>query len=293
MADEKSTEKDTEPIEDEEPEAVAAEPEATPEETPETEEHAETDSGYTRSAVAPYALTLPADLTASDVPSDFEEQLGDFASVAAASGVQAPVAQKLVNAFVEARLDLPYARNLSTDDLLAPDAMENASKYLRGHWGADYDSKLTAARKVVKDLGPRFKTWLVETGKGNDPAVLEALATYASGMFSLTRAQAGERLDKIMRSKEYLSPKSETEGRKLAGTVRALSKIVYAEDAAPTSSTPRGFAAMKAKHASDKASAKAELDEMFKQGSALMDKRAPGHEESVRRMHRLVAVLKP
>ncbi|MGH9202645.1 MAG: hypothetical protein ACRD2A_15580, partial [Vicinamibacterales bacterium] len=178
MVDEKN---DNTPIEGEEPEpeSVAAEPKATsgetPTETPETEEHAEThaetDSGYTRTAVAPYSLTLPADLPVSEIPNDYAEQISDFASVAAASGVQAPVAQKLVNAFVEARLDLPYARNLSTDDLLAPDAMENASKYLRGHWGADYDANLTAARKAVKDFGPRFATWLAETGKGNDPAV--------------------------------------------------------------------------------------------------------------------------
>lgn len=50
------------------------------------------------------------------------------------------------------------------------------------------------ARRAVASLGPQVKDYLEQTGAGNSPGVVEALAHWTRGTFKLSSQEARERL---------------------------------------------------------------------------------------------------
>jgi hypothetical protein len=247
-----------------------------------------------------YDLELPADLPASAFPNDAQARVEEFSQVAADSGMPVSTAQVLLDAFVESSLDTRYDR-----PLLGPGAIEAADGFMRAYWRESYDTNLAHVRAAVKKLGKRFASWLEETGYGNHPAALDALAAYGSGALTLSKDEARTRLDTLMKSKEFTAPKSAIAAKTQAATVRRLYKLANATDAADGPARDP-FAAMKARNAAPAApaspapatetweSARKELAEMVNDKSgALLNVHDPGHKDAVARMHKLAAILKP
>lgn len=53
---------------------------------------------------------------------------------------------------------------------------EQAADFMRGVWGPDYDAKIGLAQRALASLkNPALEDWLIETGFGNAPAVIETL----------------------------------------------------------------------------------------------------------------------
>ena len=281
-------------IEDGEEPRPAAEPTPEPE-TPEQEEPA-------RDAFAPlttptYALAIDPSVPASELPGDYADQVEGFAGVAAKSGLLAGVAQRLLDTFVNASFDHAYDKSLTDIG-----AMEDALTHLRAAWGSSFDENLAHVRAAVKRLGPAFSAYLDETGLGNHPGALEALAAYGRGDLTLTKADARAKLDALMKSSRFTAPKSTTEARKQAAVVRNLHKIANSVDDVAPARDP--FAAMKARHSAAPAAASAatppdtresirrELHTMMAdRRGALMTASHPDHKAAVQRMHTLLAKL--
>ena len=65
---------------------------------------------------------------------------------------------------------------------------------LRTRYGSATDALLDDARRAVASLGPQVKDYLEQTGAGNSPGVIAALAQRHRGGFKLSSAEARDKL---------------------------------------------------------------------------------------------------
>ncbi len=65
---------------------------------------------------------------------------------------------------------------------------------LRTRHGAGTDALVDDARRAVASLGPQVKDYLEQTGAGNSPGVIQALAQWHRGGFKLSPGQARQRM---------------------------------------------------------------------------------------------------
>lgn len=239
-----------------------------------------------------YELRLPADLPAHELPDDYEAHVAGFAQVAEEAGIQPRIAQRLLDAMVDASLDMRYEGQL---------VYEDAEAYMRTRWGQDYDRKMALVSRAVDKLGgDRLRGWLDTSGWGNHPGVVEALARFGEGQLSLTKSEAEKKLDAIMRDPKHPywnKTLGQQERKRLTAEVRLLNAIIHEDDepepSAPAPISPRTFEEHRAQErANPRAQAKAELQAMLgdKHGP-LMDRNHRDHDAAVRRYTELLAKL--
>ena len=110
------------------------------------------------------------------------------------------------------------------------------------------------------------------TGRGNDPATLEALYQYAAGDLTISKAEAQKRLDKILQDPkhEYWNKNASShERKKIVGEVRRLTAIANEEDAP----VPGRQSSKPSPQEEAKASARAELATLARKKSLSTDER--------------------
>src|SRR5262249_40719800 len=248
---------------------------------------------------------------ASDVPADYAGQLSSFAAVASRSGIRSDIAQRLVDAYVSASIDHGYDRELTSQLSMTDDASgeqtdtarENAAHYLRGRWQGDYERRMTVVRNTVNKLGGTFKAYLDSTGLGNSPGAIEAIYLYGGGLLTLSKAEAQQRLDKIMNDPrhEYWGVKggqSSSERQRIVSEVRTLSAIANADENKPRtmSYTPaEREARANERFAADKAtSARAEIAKLLdaRTGISSMRVGSPERAAAVETFHKLAAQVR-
>ena len=174
---------------------------------------------------AGYRLETPSDVpTAAAIK--WDSTLDGFSKAASGAGIPQPIAQNLMQSFIDADAALGgygNGENAYTS--------EDAESSLRAFWGREaYDGQMRKVWKTVKGLGTHFAEWLDGSGMGDHPAVCVALANWADT--KLTKAQAQAELSKIM-SDEKSDYFSQDSWRRQPAVVRVkmLGRLAYAEDA--------------------------------------------------------------
>jgi len=235
-----------------------------------------------RTTVA-YNLKLPDDLPASGLPDNYQDTLASFGEAAATAGIDARVAQRLLNVFVDSSQDVRIDGPLDTDV---------AERVMRKHWQGDYDRQMALVRSAVGKLG--IGAWLDETGYGNEPGALLALARFGAGELSISKSEAEKRLHKIMMTKDhpYWKPGSQRDRKTITAEVRLLNAIVHEDDAPETvkarparPDSPLGRIRESAATTA-RAQAKAMLSD---RNHALNDKNHRDHAAAVQKFHELTA----
>lgn len=271
----------------EEAQAPAAAPSATdaaPAAAPAAEEHEQSTS--TR-----YELQLPEGLPATELPHDYAEHLAGFNEVAVSAGITQRDAQRLLNAFVDSSLDMR-----ADVDLTSAWAAGDAERFLRGHGRTDYDRQMALCRRGIDKLGgDKLRAWLNESGYGNSPAVIEALARYGAGELSVSKEEAQKKLDLIVgdRKHAYWNPNTDAAERKrLTAQVRFLSDVAREDDSprpATGTTMDAGYLTHKRAHG---ANPRAEAQRMLAdKSSPLNNSNDPGHAAAVKKFHELTARL--
>ncbi len=241
----------------------------------EEEQHQTSEAGY--------QLNVPADVPAVTA----EEQrpaLDEFAAAASAAGIEHPVAQAMVEAFVDADSAMDYRGDLDAD---------GAEAYLRSHWREKFTEKIASVHKTVKALGPAFAEYLDRSNLGNSPAVLQVLADF--GLFRMAKAEAQAELQKIKGDfkSDYFS---QDHWRRIPAVlkVKILSRIAHAEDAPVTDPRARAMSASEnsrlASAVKSQADARKEASELLRSGK--LEKGTEAERTAARqRWHHLLAVI--
>ena len=233
-----------------------------PEASAETEVESDARSGQG------YDLRLPESLAISDIPENHEELLDSFSEIAGSAGVSGRLQQRLIDAMADAVMDHDYQAPLT-----GLGAYEDAARYMQREWGQDFDKNMDHVTAGIDKLGgDKLRYWLDETGYGNSPAFLEALRRFGSGELSLSRAEAQQRLDKIMgdKSHAYHKPGSTRERKRVMSEVRLLLAIANEE----TAPKPRSWEPPKpSAQESAKAGIRAELATLAAKKSLTPDER--------------------
>ena len=141
---------------------------------------------------APYSLLVPEDVPLSAQTEDRMALVSGFQDVAAESGLPAGIAQALLNAAVDCASMIP-------SEGMEPQYRDeqDAEKDMINVYGYDIAKNVAGlAQRFSKSLGPKFQSWLNETGAGNDVSVITALAFAGQGVFKLSPAEAQARIDK-------------------------------------------------------------------------------------------------
>jgi hypothetical protein len=241
------------------------------------------DDEQEKSASVAYALKLPDDLPASGLPDNYQETLASFGAAAATAGIDARVAQRLLNVYIDGTQDVRVDGPLDQDV---------AERTMRRHWQGDYDRNMALVRRAVENLG--IGAWLDETGYGNEPGALLALARFGAGELSISKAEAEKRLHKIMTTKDhpYWRPGSQRDRKTITAEVRLLNAIVHEDDAPETvkARPARPDSPLTRIRESTAATARAQAQAMLAdRAHALNNRHDPGHGAAVKKWHELIA----
>lgn len=147
-----------------------------------------------------------------------------------ARGLSTKQAQGLINDYlgltVEGLTEVKRSLNESKD---------TAEAEMRKEWGGLADRNISLVQRVVHEFGgEEFKTYLDETGLGNDPRFMKFVHALGVPMLEdnlikgeglgMKRAEAATELETIMKSKEYLAGDKQTIER-----VRTLYPLVHSD----------------------------------------------------------------
>jgi hypothetical protein len=170
-------------------------------------------------SVESFELAVPEWVDPKVVSESHQTWLGDFQNIAPTSGIDARTAQDILEIAVDGAVHVgdhgidienstPEEGRIAMERTFGAEAakglIENAQRYVKAHGGKD---------------GP-LATWLTETGLGNAPEIVTALAFASSAYFKLSPEKAQGEIDKIMQTKEY------GQGSKLAVLkLQALSRV--------------------------------------------------------------------
>ncbi|PYP34173.1 MAG: hypothetical protein DMD46_17135 [Gemmatimonadetes bacterium] len=226
---------------------------------------------------AGYRLETPSDVpTAAAIK--WDSTLDGFSKAASGAGIPQPIAQNLMQSFIDADAALGgygNGENAYTS--------EDAESSLRAFWGREaYDGQMRKVWKTVKGLGTHFAEWLDGSGMGDHPAVCVALANWADT--KLTKAQAQAELSKIM-SDEKSDYFSQDSWRRQPAVVRVkmLGRLAYAEDAPVSHPVARARNAEAARV--EQAATKARADARSEAAAlvAKLDKGTPAEREATKK----------
>lgn len=155
------------------------------------------------------ALGLP-DLEKYEVSPPKDKKVQDeivkgFKEIAHKSGILPKQAQAVLEWFIGAEESAAQvqakAKETSTNEKIAD---------LKKELGAGYDKELSKARLAAKEAGSEFQEYLRDSGLGNDPMVIKALAKYGAlygedklrgeggGKFGQTPAEIQAKIDRVM-----------------------------------------------------------------------------------------------
>jgi hypothetical protein len=169
---------------------VAPAPVAAPEPQPEVEQQQPEPEPQAPSG-EPYELV--ANVPDKYVDESRTEYLSSFSSLAPVVGIDAGMAQVMVDAFVEAAVTMPaYTFDAEHHDYVD---CEREIVAQVGEEGAK--NVITRAQRYAASVGPGFQAWLDETNLGNEPSVIRVLALAETGLFKVSQGKAQEMLDKI------------------------------------------------------------------------------------------------
>jgi hypothetical protein len=169
--------------------------------------------------VAPHELQIPTWVDDKAITESHQTWLGDFQNIAPTSGIDARTAQDILEIAVDGAVHIgdhgidienstpeegQIAMERAFGAAAAKGLIENAQRYVKAHGGKN----------------GALANWLTETGLGNSPEIVTALAFASSAYFKLSPEKAQGEIDKIMQSKEY------GQGSKLAVLkIQALSRV--------------------------------------------------------------------
>jgi hypothetical protein len=128
-------------------------------------------------------------LEASDGGELDEELAGWFREAAHEAGLSQDQAQKLLQKWDESNSPEAYAEKLAK-------GKEQVEKQLREEWGKEFDANFNYAVKAMDQFaGEDFRSYLDETGMGNDPRMIRAMSQIGKAMLddSLVSGKASER----------------------------------------------------------------------------------------------------
>jgi hypothetical protein len=252
----------------------------TPVESAEGEQPAEEEMVADENA-EPLTLAIPSFVSMKEQTPEREAFVQEFAAIAPQVGLDAGVAQGLLDLAVDAATALSYT---------APDEYtnhEDAMAAMTHAFGeAEAKNLVGRAQKYAASLGPSFQDWLDRTNLGNDVGVLTALAL-GPGL-KQSPAQAQQSIEKLMKSEKY------AKGDKLTTIVlHALSRIANratAEPAKPPTRTLWNRQSPEVTEAS-RAEARAEAAKMMEKDGPLMNSGHRDHAAAVAQWHKLTAKL--
>jgi hypothetical protein len=240
-------------------------------------------------AVAPYALAVPGDIPLSEHTESRTAWVEGFQTEAAKSGVPASVAQTMLEAAIDVAVGVPYSYDPDFTD--AADAEAN----LTVAYGEEIaKSVATLAQRYSARMGPAFQSWL-DSGPGNDVAVITALALAENGTLSVTPALAQQRINEAMTNPKSGYNSNDPKRHRLAvAEVQILSRIAHRDSAEVASSrpTPKAVEPMVQTGASTTATVRSEVNKMLGDSKhALNVASHPDHAKAVKRFHELTAKL--
>jgi hypothetical protein len=166
----------------------------------------------------PYTLEVPPFVSQEARSEAREGWFGEFERVAPSVGITQSDAQGLIDMTIDAAVHLDYVGN---EDATAEDATLEMQKLFGDKAAANI---IENCQRYVKSKGEVFSDWLTETGLGNDPAIIVALAYANMGLFnpSISTQVAQAELTKTMQSPEYMKSDKMALLR-----VQLLSRIVH------------------------------------------------------------------
>ena len=235
------------------PAAQAVEPQPEPEPEPEPESESQSSGGY--------KLEAPSDVP-THIAMKWDETLTSYSNAASASGIPEPIAQGLMQSFLDADAALGgYGQGENSYTL------EDARSTLQSFWGREaYDVNMKKVAKAVNSAGDRFKQWLDDSGMGNSPSVCIALSM--ADDLKLTKPQAQAELNKLIsdQKSDYFS-RDPWRSKPAVARVQLLSRIANAEDAPSKARTTNVVASVRADEAQieRRAAADAQAKELLQQ----------------------------
>ena len=116
-----------------------------------------------------YGLNVPEDAPLEDGFADwYKEKAHEL-------GVLPHQAQALMDSYLERNTNA-----LEEADTAQRAQLEGSLNELKSEWGANFDERITMAKRVVKEIGGQdLQTALNETGAGNDPRIIKAFSKMA------------------------------------------------------------------------------------------------------------------
>jgi hypothetical protein len=249
------------------------------------EEDATLEADERPSVGEPFELALPSDLPAHMLPDQATEHVEAFTAAARAAGLDGSVAQRFLDAVVDAAVDFPYSGELT---------LEAAASEMERRWGADAPRRLAVVQDAVKKLGRQFAEFLEESGYGNSAPMLEALYRYGSGEITISKADAEKRLAKIKGDAKHPywdRNLNSHERKRVIAEVRFLNRI--ANEPAPASRAVKGHRQHAEKQQAASAAAKGEAKAAAQAMLAdkkhpLNNRHDPGHAAAVVKFNALV-----
>jgi hypothetical protein len=235
----------------------------------------------------PFSLAVPGFVPLGEQTPEREAMLSEFSQIAPTVGLDAGVAQGILDMAVDAASVLDYQ---GADEYTNADDAFTAMTHVFGEEEAK--NLVSRAQKYAASLGPKFQEYLDRTNLGNDVATLTSLALAAGLKQSREQAQAS--IEKLMGSEKY------AKGDKLTTIVlHALSRIANREPAparnplAPSRTpSPAQQQASRAAAEKQQADARAEAAKLISDPSgALMNASHPEHAAALTKWNALVAKL--
>ena len=238
----------------------------------------------------PHDLKVPEFVSAKEITPERESFVSGFAQIAPQAGIDAPMAQNLLDLAVDAATALPYQ---ALDADADPEDARAAMYQLFGEENGK--NLIQRAQLYTRARGDAFASWLDETGLGSDPAVLVSLAFAHANYFSFTPAQAQEQISKITTSPEYQRGGDPLSTIKLHVLSRLVAKEAPSQEqqlaaAAKEMQAKRAAAAPAAAAPAAAQDARAELAALMKQDS-LLNAGHPDHASAVKRFHQLASKI--
>ena len=170
-----------------------------------------------------YVLELPGDIPTAKAR-EWEPFIDGFSEAASAAGLPQPIAENLVQSFIDAEAALGgYGAG---ENAYTP---EDAESTLRAYWGREaYDANMQRVWKTVKAAGSRLAQWLDDSGMGNSPSTIIALSMMDD--LKLTKPQAQAELNKLMsdQKSDYFSH-DDWRRKPAVARVQLLSRLANAE----------------------------------------------------------------
>jgi hypothetical protein len=208
-----------------------------------------------------------------------KEEAAVFAQDVGALAVTAGIDQQTAQTIFEYAVDLAALEAPDSWDANDPGA---AVGTLAVRYGAEAAGQIVKdAQAATRKLGPSVGAWLDQTGLGNAPSVLEALAAYGRGEFGRSPADAAAELKKLRQSPGYANGERATVNR-----ARLLSAIAARGQNAEAETPKKGAASAPTSRDRIEGQIKA-----LRANPAYLDRDSPSHKEVVAQVAELYRKL--